>query len=458
MRVNAMCEQTSQSQSDPESKATRGLAYRIANNVFNHELECATRQILLSGNTMNSFIQNRAMFRLVCLKIGGKESKTCKFYPELQSYVYMQYLKMRYNFTLERKNASRKKAFFHLVEKNILGNSYFVQRERFLKGLPKLMEARSNEREVIKALLTIFDAADLTKANIGMQILHVSCKKGLIKVVEEILQTSIAGELLTKCDKDQNTCLHLAASAGHLQVLKVLVMHPSAMQSISKLNKEGKSVLSLALDANLESNKVVEFLLSHDNIFKLVNITGREADIIQSIFSPSEPDDKLFRTILHLDQNHIFCCRNASQQNILHLAVRHGCIAMVEDLLKRNACLARCKDLNGLTPLHWAIRKSNFELLELMIKNAGRFQTGTLRDDCICGNLSPCSQLSQLETAILIQEMKQMLKQAQDSFYSSEKSNMWGGTDICGFEELQTSNLSDEMMGLCDERLFHTFD
>jgi ankyrin repeat protein len=56
--------------------------------------------------------------------------------------------------------------------------------------------------------------------------LHIACSHGNLQIVNYLL---LAGADSSLCGPDKQTCLHLAAAGGHLDVLKALVYNKTSV-------------------------------------------------------------------------------------------------------------------------------------------------------------------------------------------------------------------------------------
>lgn len=179
------------------------------------------------------------------------------------------------------------------------------------------------------AILLACPQLDITK---GFAALHVAAKEGVVPAVEGLLSRGVSVSEKTKYGE---TALHLAASNGHLRVLKLLASK-SPIHVLNAKDHNGWTATHRAVTSG--NDELVLWLIQQPNInLDLRDKHGRRAtafaaaygtETMLKAFLERRPDD-----ITHLDSfgNTLFhmASTGSNQQNVsfLHSLYKQGCVA-----------------------------------------------------------------------------------------------------------------------------------
>ncbi|KAI7753593.1 hypothetical protein M8C21_021427 [Ambrosia artemisiifolia] len=169
-------------------------------------------------------------------------------------------------------------------------------------------------------------AAVVNEVNeLGETALYTAAEKGHLEVVKELLKYSDK-ETLTRRSRLEFDTLHIAASQGYHEIVKLLLDHDV---SLCQTRSQGNAT-PLITAASKGHTAVVEELLSKD---------------------PSLLD-----------------IPRSNGKNALHLAARSGHVETVKSLLQRDPQLARRTDKKGQTALHMAVKGASSEVVKLLLE------------------------------------------------------------------------------------------
>ena len=92
----------------------------------------------------------------------------------------------------------------------------------------------------------------------GSNCLHMACSAGRLEMVKAVIGKDAS--LVNVVDGEVRTCLHLACNAGHLEVVKALC----EVEGVQLANKDRKGFTCLALAAMSGHKGIVQVLLAKD--------------------------------------------------------------------------------------------------------------------------------------------------------------------------------------------------
>ncbi|KAH6795488.1 hypothetical protein C2S51_036474 [Perilla frutescens var. frutescens] len=196
----------------------------------------------------------------------------------------------------------------------------------------------------------------------GDTALHIAARAGSSLLVTLLINSDFGDGVLDEKNEEGNTALHVAIRYGHEEVARILInKNPEMTYS---LNKEGKSLLYLAAGAGfltivrlLLDNPVGNYSMGGKHKNKppvFAAILGHNIDVIQLLW---EKDPSMFQL------------RNGKGKSPLHAAVCMGFTEAVKFLLDRQYEFAYLKDKQGFNPIHSAAIKGLVDIIQLMLQH-----------------------------------------------------------------------------------------
>lgn len=206
--------------------------------------------------------------------------------------------------------------------------------------------------------------------------LHIAAEHGRKEIAEALLQN---GANPLKTDSQSRNALHLAAHNGNKDIVGLLLTQDGI--DINTKDHFGRTPLHHA--CLREKEDAAALLLS----------AGADADMHDNNgFTPLQLAVHMGNTdILPVFAAHFGDAANwntqtsETKESLLHLAVRHGVEAPVQQLIALGADLAS-QNAKGESPLHLAIAEDNIAVAQLLLKEMvkQKIQPGSLRD--LAGN------------------------------------------------------------------------
>nr|XP_018667617.1 transient receptor potential cation channel subfamily A member 1 homolog isoform X1 [Ciona intestinalis] len=223
---------------------------------------------------------------------------------------------------------------------------------------PLYLSAQPNFLECVEYLLTIPDC-DCELSNIqNISPLMIACKEGNYEIVQCLINHK--ANVVKRGFKDQH-CLHLAVKHGRLKVVELLLGHHEREQLLTDCDKEGNTALHLVAEqGRLDIFKIViaaysKFNMRNDNEETPLHVASYNGhyDIIHEIVMRD-------RATLN-DQD-------AKSQSPLHLAALRGHLKAIKELLRMGAC-ARDIDGRGWTALDVCVNESWVDCATILLQN-----------------------------------------------------------------------------------------
>ncbi|XP_050688189.1 serine/threonine-protein phosphatase 6 regulatory ankyrin repeat subunit C-like isoform X2 [Eriocheir sinensis] len=251
------------------------------------------------------------------------------------------------------------------------------------KQTPLHLAAEAGQLEVCDTLLQL--GADTNATNdAGQKAVHVAAMRNNSEVVKLFLKTS--PELVTTADKDGNTCAHIAAQQGSVDVVRELMRHNRGVVINGKNRVGESSPLHLAAEGGHAT--LVKFLVENGASPKAENGMGFTAVHLAARYGHSQVLDTL-REVTSL--------RITSKKlglYALHVAAHYGQPEMVRELLAHIPATIKSEppilsggrpflpDLGAeadLTPLHLAAHEGNEGVVRILLNIPGVQADGTSR-------------------------------------------------------------------------------
>ncbi|KAK6142623.1 hypothetical protein DH2020_022971 [Rehmannia glutinosa] len=215
--------------------------------------------------------------------------------------------------------------------------------------------------EIVKLICKDLPFFVVEKNAKGDTALHIAARAGDSLLVTLLVNSDFKDGGLGEKNEEGNTALHEALKYGHEEAARILInKNPEMCYS---LNKEGKSLLYLAAEAGfvtivrlLMDNPVGNYSLGGKHKHKspvFAAILGRNIDVIKLLW---EKDPSSFQL------------RSGKGKNPLHAAVCMGYTEGVNFLLDKHCEFAYQKDKHGFYPIHSASSKGLVDIIKLMLQ------------------------------------------------------------------------------------------
>jgi ankyrin repeat protein len=196
----------------------------------------------------------------------------------------------------------------------------------------------------------------------GETALYVSCEKGHVEVVCEILKASDVQSAGLKASNSFDA-FHIAAKQGHLDVLKEL------LQAFPSLAMTTNSVNATALDTAATQGHIdiVNLLLETDaSLARIARNNGKT--VLHSAARMGHVE--VVRSLLNKDPG-IGLRTDKKGQTALHMASKGQNADIVVELLKPDISVVHVEDKQGNRPLHVATRKGNIIIVQTLLSVEG---------------------------------------------------------------------------------------
>ncbi|XP_038063428.1 histone-lysine N-methyltransferase EHMT2-like isoform X2 [Patiria miniata] len=236
-------------------------------------------------------------------------------------------------------------------------NADSPKRSRFI---PKSMYAAAAQGEMGKVLQMLaegFDPNYRFPAHNQETALHPAAAAGHLEIIVMLLQ---AGANMEAEDEDHKTPLHMAVENGHNDSMRYLIKHGAVVQH---KDDEGMTILHLAAkNGNFEA---VKFIMSLRKIYSNAQDDGGWTPIIWAAEYKHIPVVK-YLIERGADPN----IRDKEGNSGLHWAVFSGTEDVAEIFLNRHSDV-HAPNIHGDTPLHIASRENNYGCVTmLLLRNA----------------------------------------------------------------------------------------
>ncbi|KAL8510988.1 hypothetical protein ACS0TY_017708 [Phlomoides rotata] len=191
--------------------------------------------------------------------------------------------------------------------------------------------------------------------------LHIAARAGDSLLVTLLVNSDFKEGGLGERNEEGNTALHEALKYGHEEVARILInKNPDMTYST---NKKGKS-LYLAAGAGFLT--IVRLLM--DNPVGNYSVGGKHKNKSPAFAAVFGRNIDVIRLLWEKDPS-TFQLRNSKGKNPLHAAVCMGFTEGVEFLLDRHHELAYQKDKQGFYPIHSAATKGLVDIIQLMLQH-----------------------------------------------------------------------------------------
>nr|XP_033785571.1 serine/threonine-protein phosphatase 6 regulatory ankyrin repeat subunit A-like [Geotrypetes seraphini] len=277
-----------------------------------------------------------------------------------------------------------------------------------IQGQTPLHLAAENDHSDVVKLFLKHKPELVTSANVeGFTCAHIAATKGSVAVIKEFLKFNKASVTNPRNKTNDSTPLHLAASGGHAEVVKILL---EAGASASDENGEGMTAIHLAAKNGhinvLESlkNNVSFRIASSKTGFTALHVAAHfsQVDFIREILTGmpatmcSEPPksssetqhnkehtsesgytplhlaaqsghENLVRLLLNYPGVQVDMSTNLQGSTPLHLAAHNGHTVVIGLLLSKSTSQLHLKDKRGQTCLHLAAANGHIETIRTLL-------------------------------------------------------------------------------------------
>lgn len=208
-------------------------------------------------------------------------------------------------------------------------------------------------------------------------MLHAASRNGHLNVVKFLIERKQVSP--SARDGVNFTALQLAAQNGHLEVVSFLHKNGAQTDQVAlyhaAANGHDAVVKFLLQDAGVKD----ECMRCDGSFYWLGGKTRYQAALIEPEYKMSGEYRKLKSALWHLaqpkhlrlnvsdflfvDDEHLLFCQTA-----LHVSVLKGYHRVAQTLLLQSTNGLHCIDFSGRTPLHYAVRRNNKEIVELLLR------------------------------------------------------------------------------------------
>ncbi|KAJ6855788.1 hypothetical protein NC651_040422 [Populus alba x Populus x berolinensis] len=193
----------------------------------------------------------------------------------------------------------------------------------------------------------------------GNSLLHVSARHGSKDVTELLLQHFPL--LMTRKNFHKDTALHLAAGAGQLGTITVLINqakgHGEASDSSSFLEMKNDRGNTALHDAVIKGHhEVARFLVSESSKLLCTENNERKSPLYLAVENSidKQKDDKMFTILLDAIPDDVDLLNKLEGKSPVHAAVQGRKRKILEQVANKKPDLLRRKDEKGGNPLHCA--------------------------------------------------------------------------------------------------------
>ncbi|KAF5184878.1 Ankyrin repeat-containing protein [Thalictrum thalictroides] len=196
---------------------------------------------------------------------------------------------------------------------------------------------------------------------------------GNVDLLETLIEQNI--EILQQVTPMRDTCMHIAAGLGHLEIVKSI--HRRCQTLFTKANKIGDTSLHRAAKAG--HFHIVEFLIQcarhsprlpsrdieigREEAFDIIRKQNQDNDTVMHE-AVRYPHFEMVKLLIKEDPE-LLCMVNCVGESPLYMAAGKGDFNIVEQILENN--LFSCKGLNGRTALHAAIIHEHSDITKLLL-------------------------------------------------------------------------------------------
>ncbi|XXG71099.1 hypothetical protein AAC387_Pa07g0429 [Persea americana] len=202
----------------------------------------------------------------------------------------------------------------------------------------------------------------------GLSPLHLASARGHVDVVREIFSQDADACLTPELNSEGQSPLHLASEKGHVEVVKEILSKDAYACLTRELNSKGKSPLHLASERG--HVKVVREILSKDGDACFI----RDLDgMIPLHLAAIKGRVEVLEELVKAEKITVFILTKSGEP-ILHLCAINNEFKALKKLIefvKDDPGFVNLRDSDHSTILHLLSARGNYQVIKLLLKNAG---------------------------------------------------------------------------------------
>ncbi|CAH2297216.1 ankyrin repeat and death domain-containing 1B isoform X1 [Pelobates cultripes] len=216
--------------------------------------------------------------------------------------------------------------------------------------------AQNNKNAIVDYLLTELQLQDLDILDKkGRKPFHLAAEAGHLEMINNLLTLKL---FTPEKDKEGNTALHLAAKNGHRDVVEILI---ERYENIDDPNENGATPFYLAVEGCREKRMDPLLMAESDN--PTTHVCPQNEKVKQCHEACAE---------LLLTAGSDINTTTHDDYGALHIAAENGCISLVRFLIENNIDMNPKPDDKN-PPLHLAILKDHMPIVDVLLESGYNF-------------------------------------------------------------------------------------
>ncbi|XP_063309684.1 ankyrin repeat and death domain-containing protein 1B [Pelobates fuscus] len=216
--------------------------------------------------------------------------------------------------------------------------------------------AQNNKNAIVDYLLTELQLQDLDILDKkGRKPFHLAAEAGHLEMINNLLTLKL---FTPEKDKEGNTALHLAAKNGHRDVVETLI---ERYENIDDPNEKGATPFYLAVEGCREKRMDPLLMAESDN--PTTHVCPQNEKVKQCHEACAE---------LLLTAGSDINTTTHDRYGALHIAAENGCISLIRFLIENNIDMNPKPDDKN-PPLHLAILKDHMPIVDVLLESGYNF-------------------------------------------------------------------------------------
>ncbi|KAG5545347.1 hypothetical protein RHGRI_017722 [Rhododendron griersonianum] len=296
----------------------------------------------------------------------------------------------------------------------------------------------SRHYEIVKLLCKDLPFYVAEKNSKGDTPLHIAARAGDSLLVTLLINCDWREGALELENEEGNTALHEALGHRHRKVAWILInKNPSAWYSV---NKEGKSVLYLAAEAGYVD--LVKLLMDNPVGNCSVEASFRNKSAVHAAILGKNID--VLRILWDKDQSSFHLRCDEEGRNALHFSASLGFLEGVKFLLSNFCSAAYQRDKYGLFPIHTATSKGHVDIIQGMLQHCpDSRELLTLQGQNIFHVAAKSGNAKAIISMLKMPELEKLLNEKDD-----EGNTPLHVATICGHPRIVRALTGDERVDL----------